>query len=122
LGNDGAQTAEILRPRGKGKAASSGQQRSYCARKRARPPLIEQFHVAVDRQLKSGYGTYEAAEKAVREIKEQYPKLQVTVFDAKEQQHTTIKQPNTRADPYKKSSHRMSSMTSQGRAVAGGKR
>jgi hypothetical protein len=36
---------------------------------RASAPLVEQYYVAVDRQLKSGYGTYEAAEKAAREIK-----------------------------------------------------
>ena len=29
---------------------------------RARAPLIEQFYVAVDRQLKSGFETYEAAD------------------------------------------------------------
>ena len=36
---------------------------------RATAPLIEQYYVAVDRQLKSGFGTYEAAEKAAMEIK-----------------------------------------------------
>jgi hypothetical protein len=34
---------------------------------RATVPLIEQYYVAVDRQLKSGFGTYEAAEKAAKE-------------------------------------------------------
>lgn len=115
------------RPKSSGPAGRARQpvpvnKEAVAPRKRARPPLIEQFHVAVDGQLKSGYGTYEAAERAAREIKEQYPKLQVTVFDAKEQQHTTIKQPNTRADPHKKSSRRVRRMTSQGRAVAGGRR
>jgi hypothetical protein len=60
---------------------------------RARAPLIEQYYVAVDRQLKSGFETYEAAEKAAQEIKKRYPGLQVTVFDAKEHRHTTIEQP-----------------------------
>jgi hypothetical protein len=46
--------------------------------------------VAVDRQLKSGFGTYEAAEKAAKEIKEKYPNPQVTVFDAKKRNHTAI--------------------------------
>jgi hypothetical protein len=55
--------------------------------------LTEPFHVAVDRQLKSGHQTYEAAEKAALTIKRQYPKLHVTVFDAKEQRHTLIEQP-----------------------------
>jgi hypothetical protein len=44
---------------------------------RAEVPLIEQFYVAIDRQLKSGYATYEAAEKAAREIKERHPNPQV---------------------------------------------
>ena len=60
---------------------------------RARAPLIEQYYVAVDRQLKSGFETYEAAEKAAQEIKKRYPGPQVTVFDAKEHRHTTIEQP-----------------------------
>jgi hypothetical protein len=60
---------------------------------RAKAPLIEQFYVAVDRQLKSGFETYEAAEKAAQEIKKRYPGPQVTVFDAKEHRHTIIEQP-----------------------------
>jgi hypothetical protein len=62
-------------------------------RKFSRPPLTEPFYVAVDRQLKSGHETYEAAEKAALGIKKRYPKLQVTVFDAKEQRYTLIEQP-----------------------------
>ena len=60
---------------------------------RAKAPLTEQFYVAVDRQLKSGFGTYEAAEKAAQEIKKRYPGPHVTVFDAKEHRHTTIEPP-----------------------------
>jgi hypothetical protein len=56
-------------------------------------PLIEEYYVAVDRQMNSGFGTYEAAEKAAKEIKKRYPNLQVTVFDAKKQSHTAIEQP-----------------------------
>ncbi len=59
-------------------------------RKLSKPPLTEPFHVAVDRQLKSGHQTYDAAEKAALEIKKRYPKLHVTVFDAKEKRHTLI--------------------------------
>ena len=62
-------------------------------RKPSKPPLTEPFHVAVDRQLKSGHETYEAAEKAALTIKKRYPQLHVTVFDAKEQRHTLIEQP-----------------------------
>jgi hypothetical protein len=57
---------------------------------RVSAPLVDQYYVAVDRQLKSGYGTYEAAEKAALAIKERYPNPQVTVFDAKERSHTAI--------------------------------
>jgi hypothetical protein len=57
---------------------------------RATAPLIEQDYVAVDRQLKSGFGTYEAAEKVAKGIKKRYPNTQVTVFDAKERSHTAI--------------------------------
>ena len=57
---------------------------------RATVPLVEQYYVAVDRQLKSGFGTYEAAEKVAKEIKKRYPNPQVTVFDAKKGSHTAI--------------------------------
>ena len=60
---------------------------------RATVPFTEQYYVAVDRQLKSGFGTYEAAEKAAKEIKKKYPKPQVTVFNAKTLSHTAIEQP-----------------------------
>jgi hypothetical protein len=66
-------------------------------------PLIDQYYVAVDRQLKSGFGTYEAAEKAAKEIKKRYPNPQVTVFDPKTRSHTAIEQPivqrNTVVEP-----------------------
>jgi hypothetical protein len=67
-------------------------QRKFSSRARS-PALIEQYYVAVDRQLKSGFGTYEAAEKAAKEIKKRYPIPQVTVFDAKKRSHTAIEQP-----------------------------
>jgi hypothetical protein len=60
---------------------------------RARAALIEQYYVAVDRQLKSGFETYEAAENAAQEIKKRFPNPQVTVFDAKKRSHTAIEQP-----------------------------
>jgi hypothetical protein len=62
-------------------------------RKPSKPPLIEPFHVAVDRQLKSGHDTYEAAEKAALAIKKRHPQLHVTVYDAKDRRHTIIEQP-----------------------------
>ena len=63
------------------------------APRRATVPLIEQYYVAADRQLKSGFGTYEAAEKAAKEIKKRHPNPHVTVFDAKTRSHTAIEQP-----------------------------
>lgn len=63
------------------------------ARTISKPPLTEPFHVAVDRQFKSGHETYEAAEKVALGIKKRYPKLYVTIFDTKEQRHTIIEQP-----------------------------
>ena len=89
--------------------------------KRVTPPLVEQFHVAVDRQLKSGHGTYAAAEKAALAIKNLYPHLQVSVYDAKEQRHTTIERPKVVADPRRKSSLTRRP-TAQRRAAAGGRR
>ena len=75
-----------LSSRGRSPAPESRQTDS--APIRAPVPLIEQYYVAVDRQ--SGFGTYEAAEKAAKEIKKRYPNPQVTVFDAKKRSHTAI--------------------------------
>jgi hypothetical protein len=58
---------------------------------RATVPLIEQYYVAVDRQLKSGFETYDAAERAAKEIKKRSPNPQVTVFDAKKRTHSAAK-------------------------------
>jgi hypothetical protein len=70
---------------------------------RAAAPLLEQYYVAVDRQLKSGFETYEDAEKAAHEIKKRYPNTQVTVFDAKGRSYTAIESPlvstKRRGDP-----------------------
>jgi hypothetical protein len=57
--------------------------------------LVERFHVAVDRQLKSGHQTFEAAEKVAAAIKRLHPQLHVTVYDSKEQRHTVIEQPKS---------------------------
>lgn len=88
--------------------------------KRITPPLVQQFHVAVDLQLKSGHATYEAAEKAALAIKKRYPQLRVTVYDAKEQRHTPILLPATAANPGR-SSRRIMRTTARRPAVAGGK-
>ena len=77
----------------RGRSPAPESRRTDSAPIRAKAPLIEQFYVAVDRQLKSGFETYEAAEKAAQEIKKRYPGPQVTVFDAKKRSHTAIEQP-----------------------------
>ncbi len=63
------------------------------ARKPIKPALSEPFHVAVDRQLKSGHENYEAAERAALKIKSRYPQLLVTIFDAREGRHKPVEQP-----------------------------
>ncbi|MFZ2075967.1 MAG: hypothetical protein WAV38_04795 [Xanthobacteraceae bacterium] len=78
---------------GRGRSPAPESSRTDSATIRSTVPLIEEYYVAVDRQLKSGFGTYEAAEKAAKEIKKRYPNPQVTVFDAKKRSHTAIEQP-----------------------------
>lgn len=80
------QTGRIKKPVAPNRAKAS-------VRKPSKPPLVEPFHVAVDRQLKSGHDTYQAAEKAALAIKERHPQLCVTVYDTKEQRHRVIEQP-----------------------------
>ncbi len=93
-------------------------------RKSSKPPLTEPFHVAVDRQVKSGYETYEAAEKAALGIKKRYPQLQVSVFDAKERRHTLIKQSTAAGANNKNGRAEPATRNTVGRhkaAIAGGK-
>lgn len=94
------------------------------ARTISKPPLNEPFHVAVDRQLKSGHETYEAAEKAALAIKKRYPKLHVTVYDAREQRHTLIEQPRPANNSNKNRLAEVSrnSVERPAAAVAGGRR
>ena len=87
------QRRKKLKHRGRRASPATGNKETVSAPIRAAAPLVEHYYVAVDRQLKSGFGTYEAAEKAARKIKQRYPNPQVTVFDAKERSHTAIEQP-----------------------------
>jgi len=48
--------------------------------------------------MKSAHETYEAAESAALVIKKRYPRLHVTVYDAKSHQHTVIEQPKPAAN------------------------
>jgi hypothetical protein len=90
-GDGNAQAAKAFKPTQNGHPDPRTKQTDP-APIRARTLLIEQYYVAVDRQLKSRFGTYEAAEKAAQEIKKRFPNPQVTVFDAKQRSHTTIEQ------------------------------
>ncbi len=58
-----------------------------------RPALLGQFHVAVDRQLKSGHATLMEAEEAALAIKRRHPRLDVTVYDAKDDRHMAVELP-----------------------------
>jgi hypothetical protein len=73
-----------------GRSAATESRQPDSAPIRATVPLLEHYYVAVDRQLKAGFETYEAAEKAAKKIKKMYPTPQVTVFDAKKRSHTAI--------------------------------
>jgi hypothetical protein len=56
-------------------------------------PLAAPYYLAVDRQLKSGYDTFEKAEKVGLAIKRQHPRLLVSVYEAERRQHVVIEQP-----------------------------
>jgi len=58
-----------------------------------KPPLVEQFHVAVDRQLKSAHPTYKEAEDAALAIKKRHPRLDVTVYDSKDDVYKSVALP-----------------------------
>ena len=62
-------------------------------RKPTSAPLPAPFYLAVDRQLKSGYDTYEEAEKVALTIKRQHPRLYVTVYEMGSRRHIVIEQP-----------------------------
>jgi hypothetical protein len=85
-----AQRRQKLLHRGRRANPATENKETASAPIRAAAPLVEQYYVAVDRQLKSGYGTYEAAEKAAREIKERHPNTQVTVFDSKKRSYSAV--------------------------------
>ena len=56
-------------------------------------PLAAPYYLAVDRQLKSGYDTFEKAEKAGLAIKRQHPRLLVSVYEAELRRHIMVEQP-----------------------------
>src|SRR5258707_4786157 len=50
---------------------------------RRKRPEVGQFRLLVDRQTKTSFATYEAAEKAAMAIKTGHPIVSVVVYDAK---------------------------------------
>ncbi|MBU6461362.1 MAG: hypothetical protein KGL35_29795 [Bradyrhizobium sp.] len=54
--------------------------------------LAAPFYLAVDRQLKSEYDTYDQAEKAAIAIKRRHPRLLVSVYEAKSLRHIAIEE------------------------------
>ncbi len=56
----------------------------------SKPALLMPYWIEVDRQLKSGYDTYEAAEAAALAVKQQYPRLNVTVYEIKTGQRRVV--------------------------------
>jgi len=71
------------------------------------------FYLAVDRQLKSGYDTFEKAEKAALSIKRQNPRLLVSVYETSLRRHMAIEEPQS-ATTFK--SER--GMPAEGKAIA----
>ena len=53
-------------------------------------PAQERFRLQVDRQTKSTFTTFEAAEKAGLVIKNAHPTVQVTVYDVVESSNSTV--------------------------------
>jgi hypothetical protein len=60
-----------------------------------RKPEIGQFRLHVDRQTKATFSTYEAAEKAGKEIKKRHPVVRVAVYDTVECSDWIIELPET---------------------------
>jgi hypothetical protein len=56
-------------------------------------PEMAQFRLQVDRQTKSSYATYEAAEAAALVIKREHPIVRVSVFDSVAGESTVIEVP-----------------------------
>jgi Tfp pilus assembly protein PilP len=54
-----------------------------------REPL-ERYRLQVDRQTKSSFSAYAAAEKAGSAIKKSFPKVQVSVYDSQDSKTTVL--------------------------------
>jgi hypothetical protein len=74
------------------KPSSELQQQVPSQRRRAD---TEQFRLQVDRQTKSSYASYEAAEQAALQIKRSHPIVSVTVYDSVGGVNKSIDLPNS---------------------------
>jgi hypothetical protein len=74
------------------KPASGLQQQIPSQRRRAD---TKQFRLQVDRQTKSSYASYEAAEQAGLQIKKSHPIVSVTVYDSVGGVNKSIDLPNS---------------------------
>jgi hypothetical protein len=59
----------------------------------------KQFRLQVDRQTKSSYASYEAAEQAGLQIKKSHPIVSVTVYDSVGGVNRSIDLPNSSDEP-----------------------
>lgn len=59
----------------------------------------KQFRLQVDRQTKSSYASYEAAEQAGLQIKKSHPIVSVTVYDSVGGINKSIDLPNSSGEP-----------------------
>jgi hypothetical protein len=55
-----------------------------------RRPKLERFRLEVDRQTKSSFPSFEAAETAAKAIKKAHPVVQVSIYDAEDHQQKII--------------------------------
>ena len=55
-----------------------------------RRPTLERFRLQVDRQVKSSFASFEEAEKIGKAIKEAYPIVEVSIYDAEEHQQKIL--------------------------------
>jgi hypothetical protein len=78
------------------KPSSDLQQQVSSERRRAD---TKQFRLQVDRQTKSSYASYEAAEQAGLRIKKSHPIVSVTVYDSVGGISKSIDLPNSSGEP-----------------------
>ena len=79
-------------------AKPSGELQQHVPSQRRRADT-KQFRLQVDRQTKSSYASYEAAEQAGLQIKKSHPIVSVTVYDSVGGISKSIDLPNSSGEP-----------------------